>query len=132
MVNKTFGLLFYLKKPKNYQKGPLPIYMRLTIDGKRAELATKRVCDDPFKWNTSAGRMAGNKEAVRTLNAHLDILQGRLYETYKDFLQEGKVITAETITNKLQRAHHQHPLKKLKTLIQILRSLPLNYTGPVD
>ena len=28
MVSKTFGLLFYLKKPKHYQKGPLPIYLR--------------------------------------------------------------------------------------------------------
>lgn len=102
MVNKTFGLLFYLKKSKNYQKSPLPIYLRLTVDGKRAEVATKRLCDDPQKWNASSGRMTGSKEATKILNAHLDILQGKVYETYKDLLQGGEVITAETIKNKLQ------------------------------
>jgi hypothetical protein len=101
MVNKTFGLLFYLKKPKNYKTGPLPIYLRLTVDGKRAEVATKRLCDDPKKWNTSAGRMTGSKEATKTVNAHLDILQSKIYETYKDLLQGGEAITAESIKNKL-------------------------------
>lgn len=102
MVNKTFGLLFYLKKPKQYEKGALPIYLRLTVDGRRAEVATKRSCEAPEKWNSAAGRMTGNKEAIKILNAHLDILQSKVYETYKDLLQEGKTITAEAIKNKLQ------------------------------
>jgi hypothetical protein len=28
-----YTLLFYLKKPKNYESGPMPIYMRITVDG---------------------------------------------------------------------------------------------------
>jgi hypothetical protein len=27
------SLLFYLKKPKNYLKGAVPIYLRITVDG---------------------------------------------------------------------------------------------------
>lgn len=102
MMSKTFGLLFYLKKPKNYQKGSLPIYLRLTVDGKRVEISTKRMCADPQKWNTSAGRMNGNKEAVKSLNAHLDVLQSKVFEAYTYFLQIGGTITAETLKNKLQ------------------------------
>ena len=71
MVSKTFGLLFYLKKPKNYVKGPVPIYLRITVDGKRAEMATKRLCDDLGKWNAASGRMTESKEAIKTLNTHL-------------------------------------------------------------
>jgi hypothetical protein len=41
MVSKTFAISFYLKKPKNYSKGPVPIYMRITVNCKRAELSTK-------------------------------------------------------------------------------------------
>jgi site-specific recombinase XerD len=102
MMNKTFGLLFYLKKPKNYLKGSLPIYLRLTVDGKRAEMATKRLCEDPQKWSAAAGRMTGSREAVKTLNAHLDILQSKVYEAFKDLLQAGEAVTAEAIKNKLQ------------------------------
>lgn len=102
MVNKTFGLLFYLKKPRKYQKGSLPIYLRLTVDGKRSEIATKRRCDDPGRWNAAAGRMTGNKEAIKILNTHLDVLQSKVYETYKDLLQCGANITAKAIKNKLQ------------------------------
>lgn len=59
-------LLFYLKKP-NYVKGVLPIYLRITVDGKRAELCTSRECE-PELWNTKAGHMAGTKEEAKTMN----------------------------------------------------------------
>jgi hypothetical protein len=72
MVSKTFGLIFYLKKPRNYVKGAVPIYMRITIDGARTEISSKRVCEDPQKWNSQAGRMVGVKESTRHLNSFLD------------------------------------------------------------
>ncbi|WP_255711031.1 Arm DNA-binding domain-containing protein [Dyadobacter chenhuakuii] len=59
MLTKSFTLLFYLKKRSNYLKGKLPIYMRVTVDGKRMEIATKRECE-PAKWNSSAGRVSGS------------------------------------------------------------------------
>ncbi|SEB21505.1 Arm DNA-binding domain-containing protein [Pedobacter hartonius] len=46
-MKTTFSLLFYLKKPKNYLKGAAPIYLRITVDGKRAELSASRECDPP-------------------------------------------------------------------------------------
>ncbi len=33
MLDKSFGLLLYVKKPKNYLKGDVPIYLRITVDG---------------------------------------------------------------------------------------------------
>lgn len=68
------SLLFYLKKPKGYKNGAVPVYMRITIDGKRTESATGRECD-PTRWNASAGRMNGTKEDVKTLNNYLESLQ---------------------------------------------------------
>ncbi|MBB5639014.1 hypothetical protein HDE68_004952 [Pedobacter cryoconitis] len=44
-MKTSFSLLFYLKKPKNYIKGAVPVYLRITVDGKRAELATSRDCE---------------------------------------------------------------------------------------
>ena len=31
MLSKTFNLLFYLKKPKNYVNGKMPIYLILEV-----------------------------------------------------------------------------------------------------
>ncbi|MFZ3273308.1 MAG: Arm DNA-binding domain-containing protein [Lutibacter sp.] len=37
-MNKTFGLLFYLKKSKVDSQGKAPIYLRITVDGERSEI----------------------------------------------------------------------------------------------
>ena len=41
-MNKTFNLLFYVKKAKINSVGESPIYLRITIDGKISEISTKR------------------------------------------------------------------------------------------
>ena len=66
MLDKSFVLLFYLKKPKNYEKGEVPIYLRITVDGVPKELSVKRNCD-PERSNSSSGRAQGIKEAVKSL-----------------------------------------------------------------
>ena len=86
-----------MKKRSNSSTGPVPIYMRITLDGKRSEISCKRSCPDPEKWISSAGCMSGTKESVRTLNAHLDALQNEVFEIYKTLLQTESVITAEII-----------------------------------
>jgi len=43
MLDKSFCLLLYLKKPKNYLKGPILIYLRITIDGVPKELSAKKL-----------------------------------------------------------------------------------------
>lgn len=39
-MKTNFSLLFYLKRPKDYTTGVAPIYLRITVNGKRSELAT--------------------------------------------------------------------------------------------
>jgi len=70
MLDKSFGLHFYLKKPKNYVKGVIPIYLRITVDGIPKELSTKRTCD-PARWNSTSERESGTREDSRALNAYL-------------------------------------------------------------
>ena len=63
-MKTNFSLLFYLKKQKNYESGEVPVYLRITINSKRAEIATGRQCD-PKRWNAKSGRMSGSREDVR-------------------------------------------------------------------
>lgn len=93
MLTKSFTLLFYLKKRSDYLKGKLPIYMRLTVDGKRVEIATKRECE-PAKWNSSAGRISGNKEEVRSINSYLDVLQSKVYDLHRKLIESETINTA--------------------------------------
>ncbi|SER00528.1 hypothetical protein [Pedobacter rhizosphaerae] len=38
-MKTKFSLLFYLKKQKNYVSGNVPKYMRITVEGNRAEIS---------------------------------------------------------------------------------------------
>jgi integrase len=96
-MSRRFNLLFYLKKPKKYEEGGLmPIYMRVGVGGKRTEFATQREWD-PTKWNSSAGRANGTKEAAKELNAFLDTLKTKAYEAQHKIIDDGEAVTTDAI-----------------------------------
>lgn len=103
MLTKTFTLLFYLKKRSNYVSGKLPIYLRITVNGQRFELATKRYCD-PEKWNTASGRQNGTREEARLLNNYLETMQTKVFEVRRQLIESNIEITAETVKAKLSGA----------------------------
>jgi hypothetical protein len=98
MLEKSLGLMFYLKKPKDYTEGPVLIYLRITVNGDPKEISTKRLCE-PERWNVKANRAIGNKEDVKSLNAYLDVLQNKAYEARRHLIDRGKTVTALAIKN---------------------------------
>jgi site-specific recombinase XerD len=98
-MKTNFSLLFYMKKQKNYQSGSAPIYIRITVSGKRSETTTGRECE-PCRWNAGAGRATGTKEDTRAFNAFLDDLQTKVYQAHRLLTEADELITAETIRNK--------------------------------
>lgn len=99
-MKTNFSLLFYLKKPKNYVNGPVPIYLRITVHGKRAETTAARSVE-PENWNSKAGRVKGTKEAARMLNSYLDSLQSMVNTAHQQLTQDKVMITAQRLKNKL-------------------------------
>ncbi|WP_134087750.1 site-specific integrase [Olivibacter sp. XZL3] len=95
-MGTNYSLLFYLKKPKNYVKGPVPVYMRITVDGIPKEISTGRSCD-PSRWNTKANRASGTKEETKALNSHLDALERKLEDTHTVLIKERVAVTAELL-----------------------------------
>jgi site-specific recombinase XerD len=93
------NLLFYLKKRSTYKNGPVTIYLRFTVGGRRAETSTGKSCD-PTRWNTQAGRAIGTKEESRVLNAYLDKLQAKAQELHQIMTAGEETVTAETIKNR--------------------------------
>jgi site-specific recombinase XerD len=96
MLEKSFGLLFFMRKPKNYTSGLLPVYLKITVNGHPKEISTKRNWN-PTRWSSEAGRAIGNKEEVKTLNSYLDELQQKVYQAKKSLLEDNKPITADAI-----------------------------------
>lgn len=72
-MNKTFNLLFFIKKNKIRTNRTAPIYLRITIDGKAADIATKRYID-PQKWDGKAHKALGNTSILKLWNKEFTIL----------------------------------------------------------
>jgi hypothetical protein len=78
MTSKSFGLLFYLKKPRNENQKERSIFLRITVDGAFREMSIHRTCSKD-RWNQhsgraivnkTAGRRTGNTDAGRSQTAH--------------------------------------------------------------
>jgi len=95
-MKTNFSLLFYLKKQKVFASGPMPVYMRITVNGKRAEVSAGRDCE-PSGWNSHAGRGIGTKSEVRALNSYLDTLQTKVMNAHQQLIGASKEITAEKL-----------------------------------
>ncbi|QPH38590.1 site-specific integrase [Pedobacter endophyticus] len=95
-MKTNFSMLFYVKRPKNQQKRIVPVYVRITVSGKRSETTTGVNCDLD-RWNPKTGRQIGNKEEVKIFNAYLDNLQSEIYKAHKNLSESSEEITAESI-----------------------------------
>jgi len=99
-MNKTFNLLFFIKKNKIRTNGTAPIYLRITIDGKAADIAAKRYID-PQKWDVKAHKAVGNSQEAKTLNVYLKTLEQQVYDCHYQMLKEEDFVTSEGLKSKL-------------------------------
>lgn len=70
--------------------------MRITYDGKRAEVSAMRKVD-LSKWNSKGNMIKGNSSESKLLNRHFDIMRNRVHEIHQKLSQEQEEITATLI-----------------------------------
>lgn len=102
-THHTFSILFWINRSKAAQ-GLAPIYIRITVNGKRAELSLKRSIA-PEKWNSHAENAKGNSEEMRTLNLHIAQTRVHLEKIHSQLLAEESHITAEEIKSRYLGKH---------------------------
>ncbi len=95
MTTTTFTVLFWVNQSKT-RNGLGPIYARITVDGKRAEISLKRNILYEA-WDNAKGKAKGTKEEARKLNAYLDSVKSRILECHETLLKERRLVTAEAI-----------------------------------
>ncbi|MBK7129030.1 MAG: site-specific integrase [Crocinitomicaceae bacterium] len=114
-LNYTFNILFWLYKAK-MKNNLCPIYLRITIDGKRTEISTKKwVAID--KWNNSSQCAKGNGDEAREINQYLNLMKGDIEKIYLRITTDDRIPNPDEI-KKLLLGEDPKPVVTYKTIIE--------------
>ena len=99
MERTTFSLLFYIRRTKLNKAGEAPIFMRVTINGQRADASTRRYIA-PRLWNTTKGKVIENGRGCRELNLYLDAISANVLRIQREMELEGAPVSAHSVFNR--------------------------------
>jgi site-specific recombinase XerD len=97
--SKSFSVLFWTNKAKADNSGLVPLYARVTVEGKRAEISLKKKLNLK-KWDVRTGFMKGSGEDVRITNKYINEVSNELFEIYMEFKSNAKTVSADDIKTK--------------------------------
>lgn len=95
-MKNTFSTLFYPKRNDVDKRGKAPLYLRITVNGKRCELSTQRKVD-LSKWDSTKEILKGKTAATRELNVHMSNIRTKLFKLYDKLQEENRDITAVSL-----------------------------------
>jgi site-specific recombinase XerD len=100
-------LHFYAKSTKANANGLLPIYVRLTVDGKRLEFSTKKFVEKS-KWSSELAKMKGTTEEARSINSYLDLIKSKVLDIQMELLHRNETLSIENFKRKLLGTEERH------------------------
>ncbi len=93
------SLLCERRKERN--NGEAPIYLRITINGERAEISTNRRVD-PDLWDKASEKVTGRSEGARTVNATLATLLGKVEKYFSNLEVKDELFSVHQIMAELK------------------------------
>ncbi|MCT4288120.1 site-specific integrase [Elizabethkingia anophelis] len=99
-MKTKISVLLYAKKSKAKSNLQVPVYLRITVNGKRSELSTGKNVD-LSKWNPEINRLKGNSEEARTINKYFDVLSSKILEIERNLILSGESFEATDVRNLL-------------------------------
>lgn len=112
-TSKTFSIHFWLNMAKK-KNGIAPIYARITVNGKRAEISLKRY-QSVTSWDPKTKRAKPRTPNAPAINAYLDQVYANLLNCQKQLLSEFKLITSRAI-----KARYLGEDESKKTLLELV------------
>lgn len=100
-TSNTFSVLFWLKLA-SAKNGGAPLYARITVNGKRAELSLKQKLQIS-DWDAKKNRLKGFSDDARKINNYLKQVSSQLFETYQSLNREKKIVTSDLIKSHFLR-----------------------------
>jgi hypothetical protein len=92
-------ILFHTRIVGKAENELVPIYLRISINGKRIEQTTNRNVDR-LKWSASTNRMIGASAEAKVLNNFLDALKNKVHQAEREMIIDGKEITFQSFKDK--------------------------------
>ncbi len=86
-MNANFYILFFVRNNR-IKNGEVPLYLRITLDGRRAEASVSRKVKLSL-WNASAGKANGNTGDSQVLNRYLNKVENDVYKSYQTLLDQN-------------------------------------------
>lgn len=97
MTNQTFfNATFIARKARVLRNGEVPIILRITIAGQRAELNINRTVN-PDMWVAAKGMSKGRSRADIELNRYLETVRAKLLAIHTQMVAEGALINPDTM-----------------------------------
>lgn len=115
-MQSTFSLLFYIKRSKADSNGMANVYLRITVNGKRAELSIRRKVSLK-KWNSKSGRANGYSQESQDLNRFMDVISNKIFKIHQRLVEENRLISSVGI-----RDVYQGKQGKQKMLLEIFEN----------
>lgn len=112
-TSRTFSIHFWLNLAKK-KNNLAPIYARITVDGKRAEISLKREATVTY-WDTKSKRVKQRIPEGVHLNTYLDQVYTELLECHKQLSSEFKLVTAQGV-----KARYLGEDEQRKTLLELI------------
>jgi integrase len=97
-MRSTFKVLFYLKRDKQKVNGMVPLFCRITVDGKEARFSMKHDVI-PGYWDVKTGRATGRTAEAARINALVDNTKSAIYKVYRELQERDNHVSAGKIKN---------------------------------
>jgi hypothetical protein len=89
-------VLFFLRKNQLLKNGEAPVSMRITVNGQREEVRTKKSIH-PDSWNQAKECSRARDKKSRDLNEYIESARIRIAQLFNEMEQAGKTNTAEVL-----------------------------------
>src|SRR5690606_33395361 len=128
MMKTDLNIHIYPRAAKANAAGLFPIYIRITLNGKRGVFTTKKYIH-LAKWDEKAMRVKGNTEEARTINSYLESIRNKIIQIQIHLQFQEDEITIDhfmslLIGKKTERERTLIPIfeehnKRVKSLLNI-------------
>ncbi len=113
-TTNLLSVRFFIKHDK-VKNSCAPIYVRISIEGKPADVSLKRNIEIS-NWNAKKGQAQGLRDDTKPINSYLDRIRTEISNAYADLKFQKKQITAEAVKNLwCGIAQEEHTLLGLST-----------------
>jgi site-specific recombinase XerD len=113
----TFAILAMVRRNKPNKLGEVPVFIRITLDGRISEVATKHYIN-PELWDSAKGKVKGKSALVEAINDTIDLFKLRAKQSYNKLLESGKEVELTAIKNGILGIEEKQP-----TLLDVFSKL---------